>query len=111
MTYGLYFHGKAKEIMGEHDNNNNVSIDDVSYTISVDPSYTFDTNMADNTITLTDPLITTYNSKDLLADFREAQLEIQVLKELLEESGIDVAKRLEQKKFMNKLSGEDNGKV
>jgi hypothetical protein len=34
-----------------------------------------------------------------------------VLTELLEEMGVDVSKRIEEKLFLNKLSGEDNGKV
>jgi hypothetical protein len=64
----------------------------------------------DSTVTLPDPVIT-YNSRDLLKDFKEAQFTIQVLKDVLEEMGIDIEKRLEQKKFMNKLSGEENGKI
>ena len=65
----------------------------------------------DSTVTLPDPVITYYNSRDLVKDFKEAQFTIQVLKDVLEEMGIDIEKRLEQKKFMNKLSGEEDGKV
>jgi hypothetical protein len=64
----------------------------------------------DSTITLTDPLIT-YNSKDLLKEFNEAKLTIQVLKEAISELGVDVDKLIEQKKFLGKLSGEENGKI
>jgi len=64
----------------------------------------------DSTVTLPDPVIT-YNSRDLVKDFKEAQFTIQVLKDVLEEMGIDIEKRLEQKKFMNKLSGEEDGKI
>ena len=64
----------------------------------------------DTSVTLTDPMIS-YNTRDLIKDFKEAQFTIQVLKDVLEEMGIDIEKRLEQKKFMNKLSGEEDGKI
>jgi hypothetical protein len=83
-----------------------ISNDDTAFgpVYSTTGSFTYDT------VTLTDPLIT-YNSKDLLKEFNEAKLTIQVLKEAISDLGVDVDKLIEQKKFLGKLSGEENGKI
>lgn len=98
--------------MSKNNKHNTVTISDDD--TSFGPAYNISSQSVqgyfDNTVTLTDPLIT-YNSKDLLKDFKEAQFTIQVLKDVLEEMGIDIEKRLEQKKFLGKLSGEENGKI
>jgi hypothetical protein len=52
------------------------------------------------------PIIDPYEEK-----IKDAHFKIEVLTELLEEMGVDVSKRIEEKLFLNKLSGEDNGKV
>ena len=59
-------------------------------------------------ITLSEPMpiIDPYEEK-----IKEAHFKIEVLTELLEEMGVNVSKRIEEKLFLNKLSGEDNGKV
>lgn len=102
--------------MSKNNKHNTVTISDddtafgPAYNISSQSVQGYVQGYFENTVTLTDPMIS-YNSRDLLKDFKEAQFTIQVLKDVLEEMGIDIEKRLEQKKFMNKLSGEDNGKV
>ena len=48
------------------------------------------------------PIIDPYEDK-----IKEAQFKIEVLTELLEEMGVDVSKRIEEKLFLNKLSGEE----
>ena len=48
------------------------------------------------------PIIDPYEEK-----IKEAQFKIEVLTELLEEMGVDVSKRIEEKLFLNKLSGEE----
>ena len=59
-------------------------------------------------ISLSDPMpiIDPYEEK-----IKDAHFKIEILTELLEEMGVDVSKRIEEKLFLNKLSGEDNGKV
>ena len=55
-------------------------------------------------ISLSDPMpiIDPYEEK-----IKEAQFKIEVITELLEEMGVDVSKRIEEKLFLNKLSGEE----
>ena len=81
-------------------------------TFSVRQSYTDEQLTADtigsNNVTLSAPMpiIDPYEEK-----IKDAHVKIEVLTELLEEMGVDVSKRIEEKLFLNKLSGEDNGKV
>ena len=65
-------------------------------------------NSIGTNITLAEPIpiIDPYEEK-----IKEAHFKIEVLTELLEEMGVDVSKRIEEKLLLNKLSGEDNGKV
>ena len=81
-------------------------------TFSVKQSYS-DVDLAAYTIgggnvTLSEPMpiIDPYEEK-----IKDAHFKIEVLTELLEEMGVGVSKRIEEKLFLNKLSGEDNGKV
>ena len=55
-------------------------------------------------ITLSEPMpiIDPYEEK-----IKDAHFKIEVLTELLEEMGVDVSKRIEEKLFLNKLSGEE----
>ena len=55
-------------------------------------------------ISLSDPMpiIDPYEEK-----IKDAHFKIEVLTELLEEMGVDVSKRIEEKLFLNKLSGEE----
>jgi len=81
-------------------------------TFSVKQSYTDEQltayTVGGGNITLSEPMpiIDPYEEK-----IKDAQFKIEVLTELLEEMGVDVSKRIEEKLFLNKLSGEDNGKV
>ena len=99
--YGLYFHGKVREIMDKHDDDETHFSG--TYTFSNDnltlESYEYSSTFTGNTITLEKP---PYNSRDLLKEFNEAKFTIEVLKEIIQES---------QKKFLDKLSGEEDGKV
>lgn len=74
-----------------------------SYTDEQLTAYTIGSN-----ITLSEPMpiIDPYEEK-----IKDAHFKIEILTELLEEMGVDVSKRIEEKLFLNKLSGEDNGKV
>ena len=91
--------------MSKNNKHNTVTIsnDDTVFGYSTTGSFTYDPGA----VTLTD----TYNSKDLLKEFNEAKLTIQVLKEAISDLGVDVDKLIEQKKFLGKLSGEENGKI
>lgn len=83
-----------------------------SGTFSVKQSYTDEQltayTVGGGNISLSDPMpiIDPYEEK-----IKDAHFKIEVLTELLEEMGVDVSKRIEEKLFLNKLSGEDNGKV
>lgn len=94
--YGQCFHGKANGIMAKYKTGGTFSVKQ-SYN---DNSYT----VAGANITLSEPMpiIDPYEDK-----IKEAQFKIEVLTELLEEMGVDVSKRIEEKLFLNKLSGED----
>jgi len=81
-------------------------------TFSVKQSYT-DQELSAYTIgggniTLSEPMpiVDPYEEK-----IKEAHFKIEVLTELLEEMGVDVKKRIEEKLFLNKLSGEENDKI
>jgi len=73
-------------------------------TFSVKQSYNDSYTVAGANITLSEPMpiIDPYEDK-----IKEAQFKIEVLTELLEEMGVDVSKRIEEKLFLNKLSGEE----
>ena len=109
--YGLYFHGKVREIMAKHDKDETYFSGTYTFSnddLTLEPYGTYSTDFGNNTITLSDP---PYNSRDLLKEFNEAKFTIEVLKEIIQEMGVDVEKRLSQKKFLDKLSGEEDGEV
>ena len=77
-------------------------------TFSVKQSYTVDHPTAytigSGNVTLAEPMpiIDPYEEK-----IKDAHFKIEILTELLEEMGVDVSKRIEEKLFLNKLSGEE----
>jgi len=77
-------------------------------TFSVKQSYTDEQltayTVGGGNISLSDPMpiIDPYEEK-----IKDAHFKIEVLTELLEEMGVDVSKRIEEKLFLNKLSGEE----
>ena len=77
-------------------------------TFSVKQSYTDEQltayTVGGGNITLSEPMpiIDPYEEK-----IKDAHFKIEVLTELLEEMGVDVSKRIEEKLFLNKLSGEE----
>ena len=77
-------------------------------TFSVKQSYTDEQltayTVGGGNISLSDPMpiIDPYKEK-----IKDAHFKIEVLTELLEEMGVDVSKRIEEKLFLNKLSGEE----
>ena len=97
--YGQCFHGKANGIMAKFKTGGSFSVKQ-SYTDEQLTAYT----IGGGNISLSDPMpiIDPYEEK-----IKEAQFKIEVLTELLEEMGVDVSKRIEEKLFLNKLSGEE----
>lgn len=114
--FGLYFHGKVREIMVTSD------------TITVGEISTIVGDIQNTVISITDtPLETTFTGKvkivdvdssdcetiDLLRTLKEQKMQIEALSEMISEMvqkkdfniEWDLDKRIEQKKFLNKLRG------